>query len=411
VLLPAREYATPQRDSPGYLVGEWKLGAEDGYPGELETVVNISELLKVAAPGMGSQFSLIERDIPDPSGSLDSADSLVVCIPVRDEGWPSPVHWTLVCKQHPSGLLQSVTALAGRYRTTVILNMIIMSVALVLGVVTFQQVRRTAALEAENQQQARVRELERQVLHNERLASVGRLASGMAHEINNPLEGMTNYLGLLEDDMQSQSAAGSLELVTRVREGLDRVAGIIGQVLVFSDPGYSPLLPLDLKDALNETVSFVRTNPSFRRTAVVLNTCPEDVSVLGNRVTLGQLFLNLLMNASQLQPEGGQIEVGLVRERKHAIVLVADCGPGIPADVLPRIFEPFYSTRGSTGLGLSVCHGIVTEHRGRIWAENRPEGGAIFFIQFPLYTGETAESEAGSGSTVAGFSTHGGVRT
>jgi signal transduction histidine kinase len=250
-------------------------------------------------------------------------------------------------------------------------------------------------LQAENQQQARMRELERQMMHNERLASVGRLAAGMAHEINNPLEGMGNYLSLLEEDLRSNRTEGSLELVRRVREGVERVAGIISQVLTFSDPGVAPHVSLDLNEVIDETVNFLRSNPTFKHIAVRRRTSDQRLQIAGNRVTLGQLFLNLLMNACQVQPDGGQIEVTSLRDGDFAVVLVADCGPGIPAEALPRIFEPFFSTRGSTGLGLSLCHGIVADHQGRIRAENRLEGGALFRVEFPHEAHDPNESAAG----------------
>jgi signal transduction histidine kinase len=345
---------------------------------------------------MGSQFSLQQRESVDPAAlSRQGKDSLVVSAAVRDDGWPVPIRWTLVCEEPRSRLVESVTALAARFRTTVILNLAVMTLALVLGAIGFQQVRSTMVLQAENRQQARMRELERQVMHNERLASVGRLAAGMAHEINNPLEGMGNYLSLLEEDLRSNRTEGSLELVRRVREGIERVAGIISQVLTFSDPGVSPHMSLELNEVLDETVSFLRANPTFRHVAVRLRTSDEQLQIEGNRVTLGQLFLNLLMNACQVQPDGGQIEVTSLKDGNLAVVLVADCGPGIPADALPRIFEPFFSTRGSTGLGLSLCHGIVRDHRGRICAENRLEGGALFRVEFPLGAQGHQESAAG----------------
>jgi len=219
------------------------------------------------------------------------------------------------------------------------------------------------------------------------------LAAGIAHEINNPLEGMSNYLGLLEEDLRGCKAKDSLELVGNVREGLERVARIIRQVLTFSDPGGAPRISLDLNEVLEETIAFVRSNPNFRQMAVVLRTSGTELRILGNRVTLGQLFLNLLMNACQVQPEGGQIEVASLEDGGRAVVLVADCGPGIPEDVLPRIFEPFYSTRGSTGLGLAVCHGIVEEHWGKIQAFNRLGGGAVFQVEIPLQSSLPAQQE------------------
>jgi signal transduction histidine kinase len=390
VLLSTRDYLEPAAPKDGYLVGSWPLGSSSEDRGKLEAVLHVADLLKIAAPGIGPQFALIQQE----SGDLAEASgqgTVVVSCPVRDESWPTPVNWMLVSRQNPSRLIESVKALEDRYRATVVLNLVVMSVAFVLGIVAFQQVRRSAALQAENQQQARVRDLEQQVVHNERLASVGRLAAGMAHEINNPLEGMSNYLSLLEADLNLQRPEGAVELAARVREGLDRVAAVIRQVLTFSDPGAVPHSPLNLNEILEETVRFVQSNPAFRQTEVLFRSPDSELRILGNRVTLGQLFLNLLMNASQVQPEGGQIEVAGLRDGDKAIVLVADCGPGIPVDILPRIFEPFYSTRGSTGLGLSVCHGIVTEHRGRIQATNRPEGGAIFFVEFPIFAGAKSE--------------------
>ena len=391
VLLPVGDFTDPAAPRDGILVGSWPLGSSTGARGTLEAVLDVADLLKIAAPGMGPQFALVQRESGKHSES-GGQSTMEVSTPVSDEGWPTPVRWKLICRQNPSRLVESVTSLADRYRATVIVNLVVMSVALLLGTVVFQQIRRSAALQAENQQQARVRELERQVMHNERLASVGRLAAGIAHEINNPLEGMSNYLGLLETDLGSNRTEGNLEMVERVREGLDRVAGIIRQVLTFSDPGTVPHAPVDLNEILDETIRFVRSNPSFRQIVVSFRSPEGEIRILGNRVTLGQLFLNLLMNACQVQADGGQIEVATMQDNEKAIVLVADCGPGIPPDALQRIFEPFYSTRGSTGLGLSVCHGIVSEHRGRIQATNRPEGGAIFCIEFPLFRRDMSEN-------------------
>ncbi len=396
-LLPANEFPQPAHTGPGLLVGSWPIRSADSRPGKLETVLSVARLLETAVPGLGPQFSLVQREhidagVPDSRGD----EPVLAAIPVHDDGWPEPVRWIMACRESPSHLLGSLTELAGRYRTTVVLNLGIMALAIVLGVVGFGQLRKAMGLEAEKKQQERMQELERQVLHNERLASVGQLAAGMAHEINNPLEGMANYLSLLEEDLRASRYEDSVHLVCRIREGLERVAGVTRQVLTFADPGASPLIPIDLNSVLNDTVRFVRSNPAFRQTHVMINASREELRILGNRVTLGQLFLNLLMNACQVQPEGGQIEVASIKEGNRAIIIVADCGPGIPDHVLPKIFEPFYSTRGSTGLGLSVCYGIVEEHGGRIVAHNRLGGGAIFQVEFPLFAGAEAREAVGS---------------
>ncbi|HEX5760082.1 MAG TPA: ATP-binding protein, partial [Thermoanaerobaculia bacterium] len=316
---------------------------------------------------------------------------LAARVAVRDARWTPPIAWTLVRREPGSELVQSVETLAGRYRTTVLLNLAVMTLTLALGLLAFRQVRRAARLEVENEQQARVRELERQLMHSERLASVGRLAAGMAHEINNPLAGMANYLSLLDDDLRDGRTAEAPALVARVREGLARAAAIVRQVLAFSDPGKAPKTPLDLRPVLAETVEFVRGNPAFRGLPVRLTGEAGPLPVLGNRITLGQLFLNLILNACQSQPEGGEVEVGARRAGGAVTVTVADRGPGLAPEVLAHLFEPFTSTRGSSGLGLAVCHGIVADHGGAIRGANRPDGGALFEVRLPLAAGAAAE--------------------
>jgi signal transduction histidine kinase len=248
----------------------------------------------------------------------------------------------------------------------------------------FRQVRRSARLEAAAEQQARVRELERQLFHSERLASVGRLAAGLAHEINNPLEGMTNYLSMLREDLEAGRAEDARELVPPLSEGLGRVAGILRQVLAFADPGRTPKSRLDLARVVGRTAEFVRANPAYRGVRIGVALPAEPLPVVGNEVTLGQLVLNLLVNACQAQPDHGEVEVTARRAGDRAEVTVADRGRGLPPEVRERLFEPFVSTRGSTGLGLAVCHGIAEDHRGRLAAEDRPGGGTVFRFELPL---------------------------
>jgi signal transduction histidine kinase len=283
--------------------------------------------------------------------------------------------------------LDSVENLAQRYRATVLVNALIRTFALLLGALAYRQARRAARLDAENRHQAKVRELERQVQHSDRLASIGRLAAGIAHEINNPLAGMSNYLSLLKEDLQSGKSAEAPKLVERVQEGLDRAAGIVRQVLSFADPGKSPRLEVDLHEILVRTVEFVRSNPQFRHLDLQIDSNNgRPISLPGNPTTLNQLFLNLVLNACHAQPEKGRVDVRAAIEAgsRSAVVTVEDRGPGFSEEVLHRLFEPFYSTRGSTGLGLAICHGIVGEHGGKIRAENRPDGGARFIVELPL---------------------------
>jgi signal transduction histidine kinase len=297
--------------------------------------------------------------------------------------WEPPVNWVLNAEQEEGQLLRSVEALTGLYGTTVAVNVAMMSLSLVLGFVAFRNLRRATLLEIEREQQEKVRELERQLMHSERLASVGRLAAGLAHEINNPLEGVSNYLGLLEEDLAARRADEAGELVRLASEGINRAAGVIRQVLTYADPGRGPTGSLDLREVLQRSVDFVRRSPEHRQVEIAVSLPQRPLLVEGNPVTLGQVFLNLLLNACEAQPQGGVVEVAAEGIDGCAQVRVADRGPGIAAEDLPRIFEPFFSTSGSTGLGLAMCKGIVDSHGGRIEAANRPGGGAELMLRLP----------------------------
>lgn len=301
--------------------------------------------------------------------------------PIRDEGWSPPVRWTLVRWVEEERLISSVSRLASGYRRNLLFNLAVMLLALVLGGLGLRQTRRSARLEEQARQQAQVRELERQLFHSERLSTVGRLAAGMAHEVNNPLEGMANYLKLLEEDLAAGRLEGAREALPRLKEGLERAAGTVRQVLQLSNPAQAPMGPVDLASVLVESIDFVRGNREFRGVEFVTDLPGGLPAVTGNRLLLGQLFLNLLINACQAQPGGGTVEVTAEARGDRVVARVADRGPGVPEEDRERIFEPFYSSRHSTGLGLSVCQRIASQHGVMLRLRNRPGGGAEFTLE------------------------------
>jgi signal transduction histidine kinase len=388
VLLRPEDLPRPEAEDGSFFVGIWPLGVGRLSTGTVEALLRVDRLLASALPGVAAHLSLV----PDGAPRLSSPPAAVpaLAVPVREPRWLPAIDWRLVRSAATGELAQSFEALAGRYRTTVLLNLAVLTVALLLSLLAWRQARRVALLKAENDHHAQVRELERRVLHNERLASVGRLAAGLAHEINNPLEGMANYLALLEDDLRAGRTRAALGLTGKVREGVERTAGITRRVLAFAHPGGGPTVDLDLWEVLAGTVELARADPAFRRIALAVETPAERggleaaLPVRGNRATLGQLFLNLLLNACQVQPHGGAIAVRASAAGGRVVVTIDDRGPGIPAEAAGRLFEPFYSTRGSTGLGLAICGAIAAEHGGEIRACNRPGGGARFEVEIPL---------------------------
>jgi signal transduction histidine kinase len=302
---------------------------------------------------------------------------------VNVEDWSAPGPWKLQCQQPEARARGRMDALSGRYRTTLSLNLGVMALTLLLGAFVVQQARRRERLESRAREEARVRELERQLFHAERLTTVGRLAAGIAHEINNPLEGMANWLSLAKsavDKGDTPSAAGHLG---RVKEGLDRAAGIVRQVLAHSDPAKAPHEPIDLNQVLRETQEFVRSRKEFGAVDFRLDLSSSRQIVRGSPVMLGQVAVNLILNACEAQPNGGEMIVSSRADGGFVVAEFADRGPGIAAADRERVFEPFFSTKDSTGLGLSICHSIVQQHAGDLSVAPRPGGGTVFRMKIP----------------------------
>jgi two-component system NtrC family sensor kinase len=228
-------------------------------------------------------------------------------------------------------------------------------------------------------------ELRERLTHSEKMAALGGLVSGAAHELNNPLAGIAAMAQALqlEGAAQPETAQG---LDTIRREAM-RAARIVNDLLTFAR-----LRPLERRDTnLNAVVreTFAAT-PTLANHEVIwtLGLDPTLPNVSGDPDQIRQVITNLLVNAAQAMAAGGRREA-LVRTWSNAEWAgfeVLDSGPGIPPDVLPRVFEPFFTTKAQgqgTGLGLSISHGIVRAHGGDIHGENRPEGGARFAFRLP----------------------------
>jgi len=380
----------------GAVIAQFPFQSEPGPVGapermsRLEAEVDPSELL---ARGRGPANEPWVCALEDASGRPMAGESAThqeagedlerVDAPIRAAGWSAPSPWRLACSQSRDSLGGLFEPVAQRYRMTLGLNLAVMALTLLLGSFAIQQARRRERLEARASEEARVREVERQLFHSERLSTVGRLAAGMAHEINNPLEGMSNYLSLARASLSQGDTAAAQRHLDRVGEGLERAAAVIRQALQHADPARAPRTPLDLNAVLMQSVEFVRTRREFADIRFELDLAPEAPQVLGSQVLLGQLFLNLILNACEAQPSGGEVSIATRAKDGGVLLEIADRGPGVPPDALERIFEPFYSTKESTGLGLSICHAIVRQHDGEIGVENRRGGGALFRLRFP----------------------------
>jgi signal transduction histidine kinase len=319
----------------------------------------------------------------DPSRMRADAADVHAEAAVPSDGWSAPGPWRLECQQPEELAVARVEPVTARYRTTLLLNLAAMALAVLLGAFAVQQTRRRERLEANAREEARVRELERQLFHAERLATVGRLAAGIAHEINNPLEGMANWLSLARSELQQGKPDAAAEHLGRAREGLDRAAGIVHQVLGQSDPAKAPWVTVDLNQVLRETEEFLESRKEFAGVSFGLELDRTPLLVRGNPVMLAQVAVNLILNACEAQPRGGEVRIRAQRVGAHAVAEIADRGQGVKEVDRERIFEPFFSTKDSTGLGLSICHSIVRQHDGELTVAAREGGGALFRVSLP----------------------------
>ncbi len=266
-------------------------------------------------------------------------------------GWTSASPWRLRCAQSADVANAFVEPVAARYRTTLALNLGAMSLAVLLGLLAVREGAQRERLEARAREETHVRDLERQLFHAERLTTAGRLAAGIAHEINNPLEGMANYLSLARGALERGDVESARRRLESVRQGLDRAALVVRQVLAHADPAKAPRTSVDINRVLAESTEFVRSRPEFARVRFESALAETPLTVEGNPIMLGQVALNLIVNACEAQPGGGEVRVSSEASAGTVRAEVADRGPGIAAADRERIFEPFFSTKNSTGLG------------------------------------------------------------
>jgi two-component system C4-dicarboxylate transport sensor histidine kinase DctB len=197
---------------------------------------------------------------------------------------------------------------------------------------------------------------------------------------------MSNYLTLARDALSRGDAEAAERHVASVRQGLDRAAGIVRQVLAHADPAKAPKTPVDLNQVLRETEQFVESRREFSHIHFTLDLSPGPLVVRGSPVMLGQVAVNLILNACEVQPEKGEVRLCSRREGNRAVVELSDRGPGVPEGDRARVFEPFFSTKESTGLGLSICHAIVRQHDGDLTFHPREGGGSLFRMTLPALT-------------------------
>jgi len=227
--------------------------------------------------------------------------------------------------------------------------------------------------------------MENQLKENDRLAALGMLAAGVAHEVNTPITGISSYAQILLSETAESDP--HYDLLKKVERQTFRAARIVNNLLEFARNRRNEAGPLALRPVLTECLELLSDRFSKRRIEVAWRPPAEEVVIVGCEGELQQVFTNLLMNAQDAMAEtGGTLTVELEADAERARVHVRDTGPGVAPEKLERIFQPFYSTklaRGGTGLGLSISAEIVRRHGGALSVTSRPGAGACFTVELP----------------------------
>jgi two-component system NtrC family sensor kinase len=227
----------------------------------------------------------------------------------------------------------------------------------------------------------------RKIMESERLATIGQLAAGVAHEINNPLQGIVTYSHLLLEKMQPGN--GARESVQKIVTQADRCREIIRGLLDFSRPRKPDKRPAQVNAVLQECVSLVANQALFHNIEIVKRFQGDLPPVLMDAAQIQQVFMNLIINAAEAMNGGGRLTLATRWDPAESCIEVrcADTGHGIRAEDLERIFDPFFTTKETghgTGLGLAISFGIVKEHGGTISVESELGKGATFTVRLPV---------------------------
>ena len=230
-----------------------------------------------------------------------------------------------------------------------------------------------------------------QLIQSEKMAAVGQLAFGIAHEIRNPLGIILGGVEFLEKNLMKKDGINK-EVVEKLKQSIDRANNIIVDLLKFSRSSALEAQSVDICALMEEVIALIKNQARLKVVQIVKNYTDSAFSVLGDADLLRQAFFNLCINAIDSMPKGGELTLNIypgksAQSNKEVIIEIADTGEGIPKDILSRIFEPFFTTKEpgkGTGLGLSIVHLILERHNGAVGVESVVGKGTKFTIRLPF---------------------------
>jgi PAS domain S-box-containing protein len=230
-------------------------------------------------------------------------------------------------------------------------------------------------------------DVRKQLANAEKLATVGKLVSRVAHELNNPMDGILRYINLAMRIIEEKQLEKPKEYLTQCRQGLMRMVQIVSELLEFSRSTYTSLEYVELEQIIEDTLRTMDVRAETCNIRVSRN-YSRGIPQIKNG-NLFQVFCNLVKNAIESMPAGGQLSISTrLAADNTTVVEFRDTGTGLPIEHADAIFEPFFTTKDrGTGLGLAICKDIVERYHGRITAENASGGGSIFTVYLPIASG------------------------
>ena len=229
-------------------------------------------------------------------------------------------------------------------------------------------------------------DIQRQLANIEKLATVGKLASKVAHELNNPLDGILRYINLALRTIEQQNLDKPKEYLTQCRQGLMRMVHIVSELLEFSRSTYATFEYVRLEQIIEDAVKTMHSPAEAPNVRILRNYTRRIPQIRSGN--LFQVFCNLTKNALEAMPDGGELNISTrMTADDTAVIEFCDTGTGFAPENAEAIFEPFFTTKDKgkgTGLGLAICRDIIERHHGRITAENAPAGGSTFIVYLPV---------------------------
>jgi len=218
------------------------------------------------------------------------------------------------------------------------------------------------------------------------MGSLGKLAAGVAHQINNPLGGITLFAKLMLEEYELEK--GAREDLNRILRDAERARNTVKELLEFTRQTRHLMQPNNINEALIRTLFLLENQTLFQNIDLHKDFQPDLPLVTSDAQQLYHLMMNIILNAAQAMDGNGTLHLKTyyLERQDRVCIVISDSGPGIPEEALPHVFEPFFTTKDEgkgTGLGLSLAYNIVESHGGRMSARNNPEKGASFIIELP----------------------------